>query len=475
MPPLPIAIIADDLTGAADTAAAFARPDRPVPVSLDERPSLSEDCSAFAVTTESRACPADAAHDLLIAAARAVLATGPGLIYKKVDSNLRGNIGAEVGAIHEVTGRPIVLAPAFPARGRTILRGLVLINGIPAAETEMAQDPEAPLRHSDVAGLIHAQRPHLSVAHLSLQDLRAPTLDLAGRLRESAILIADAETDADLDTIAEAALSIDPAPILAGSAGFARAVARRLLGTPAPPPCLCGELNMATPMPNMPSPMPSAPDAGTPTVPRVPSPVPGVPRVPPSVQDVPTSSPPASKSGQENVLAVLASSSRRLMDQIAVARQEQGLALIPLPCERLSWDEETVPELAQAIAGASAQLAAGRDALVYAVGALPQTERPVDLIVEHLAHLAFVVIKSASPGSLLVGGGATAHAVLSCLGARAIQIDEEPLPGIAAGVAIGGHFAGRPLVLKPGAAGDEAALVRLIRYLRRRGASREQI
>jgi len=98
----------------------------------------------------------------------------------------------------------------------------------------------------------------------------------------------------------------------------------------------------------------------------------------------------------------------------------------------------------------------------------------VDLIVEHLAHLSFAVTKQARPAAFIVGGGATAHGVLVTLGTVAIQIDAEPLPGIAAGVTMGGHFAERPVVLKPGAAGEETSLIFLIRYLRHRGVPEEQ-
>jgi uncharacterized protein YgbK (DUF1537 family) len=206
-------------------------------------------------------------------------------------------------------------------------------------------------------------------------------------------------------------------------------------------------------------------------VPFVPLGVPSVPKSGPFVPFVPRSVVPSDE--QEGpVLAVLASSSESLSRQISLAA-EQGLDTISLPCQGLSWAEETIPELSQAIARAVATLRAGRDAIVYATGDLPAVDRPVDLIVEHLAHLSYAVTKQARPAALLVGGGATAHGVLVTLGVSAIQIDAEPLPGIAAGVTMGGHFAGRPVVLKPGAAGDETAVISLIRYLRHRRVPEE--
>jgi uncharacterized protein YgbK (DUF1537 family) len=96
------------------------------------------------------------------------------------------------------------------------------------------------------------------------------------------------------------------------------------------------------------------------------------------------------------------------------------------------------------------------------------------LVVEHLAHLAYIVIRQAAPRALLVGGGATAQAVLGVLTARGLEIDDEPQPGIAAGSVVGGEFAGRPIALKPGAAGGKEAAAELLRYLARRAAALEE-
>ena len=111
---------------------------------------------------------------------------------------------------------------------------------------------------------------------------------------------------------------------------------------------------------------------------------------------------------------------------------------------------------------------------MYAVGPLPDMPRAVDLVAEHLAHLAFVVLKQGRPAALVVGGGATAHSVLSTLGAHVVEVDDEPLPGVAAGVAIEGHADGVPVVLKPGAAGNRDALCQLIRYARGRPGRRSR-
>jgi uncharacterized protein YgbK (DUF1537 family) len=59
------------------------------------------------------------------------------------------------------------------------------------------------------------------------------------------------------------------------------------------------------------------------------------------------------------------------------------------------------------------------------------------------------------------------------LGVRVVEVDNEPLPGIAAGIAVGGELDGRPVVLKPGAAGGESAVAELLHYLGRRAFALE--
>jgi uncharacterized protein YgbK (DUF1537 family) len=406
-----IGITADDLTGAADTAAAFTRPGSPVPVSLDAQPRAFEGRRAFAVTTSSRACPPERVYQSVQSSVEALRSADAAVIYKKVDSNLRGNVGAELAAVAEAISRPVLFAPAFPARERTIVQGICLVCGTPVAETEMGRDPEAPVTESDVLELLKSQRGDLDVFTCPLSVVRAGRAAMRASIPDHGVLLVDAETDDDLDAVAEVALSLDPMPALAGSAGFAGALARRLWGPAVSPRW------------------------------------------------------PAERFG--HALAVLGSSSQALATQIKTAAGA-GFATIPFPCQDLTREDQPLPELELAIEGTIAELAAGRDAIVYAAGALPSVERPTELVVEHLAHLAYVATREVQPHSLLVGGGSTALAVLEAVGAEALEIDDEPLPGIAGGLVIGGHLAGHPVVLKPGAAGAETAIVQILDYLSHR-------
>jgi uncharacterized protein YgbK (DUF1537 family) len=233
MKPMIVGITADDLTGAADTAAAFTRPGAPVAVSLDvQPPSGVTERRVLAVTTNTRGAGADEIYDLVSESASNLRMAGATLMFKKVDSNLRGNVGAELAAALDTLGGPIVFAPAFPARGRTTVGATVLVDGVPVAETEMGRDPEAPVAHSNVVKLLQQQRRGLQVAACPLDVVRASAV--RRQFRPGTVVICDAETDDDLDLIAEAILAHSSVPTVAGCAGLAGALARRLLGERAP-------------------------------------------------------------------------------------------------------------------------------------------------------------------------------------------------------------------------------------------------
>src|SRR3712207_2217190 len=121
------AIIADDLTGAADTGVQLARAGYRAAVAFRGAPvPPAEDLDAVALDTDSRAMPAGFAARRVLEATRAV--RGAALVYKKLDSTLRGPLAAELAAALGASGRGrVVVAPAFPAAGRTTVDGVQLV------------------------------------------------------------------------------------------------------------------------------------------------------------------------------------------------------------------------------------------------------------------------------------------------------------------------------------------------------------
>lgn len=240
MPAPMLSILADDLTGACDTGTLFAG-QAAVPVTV--WPQGVSAAPVRVIDTETRALePVETARRIAATAAGAPAAR----YFKKIDSTLRGHVGVEVDTLMGVIGASsALLTPAFPAQGRTVLDRLLLIDGAPIAETALARDPEFPGgAGSSVIDILRRQlnRP---LAWVPLEQVRAGVDSLAERLQRlsGTVAVADAERNEDLETLVEAALGLDPAPLLIGAAGLARALARHLglLARPvALPPCRRG-------------------------------------------------------------------------------------------------------------------------------------------------------------------------------------------------------------------------------------------
>jgi uncharacterized protein YgbK (DUF1537 family) len=228
-------IQADDLTGACDTGAPFAARglETAVVVRDGDGPPASLDTTAdvLVVDTESRELPMEAARERARMAGGALASRRPRVLYKKLDSTLRGHVGAEVdGMLAGAELRIGLLAPAFPAQARTVVDGRLHLDGRPADETALGRDPAFPRTGASVlALLVHGGvRP---VSALPLLTVHHGPEWVAARIERFAgaggrVLVADAETDADLSVLADGAGG-RPA-LLAGSGGLAAALARRL-------------------------------------------------------------------------------------------------------------------------------------------------------------------------------------------------------------------------------------------------------
>ena len=128
-------IVADDLTGAADAAGAFAAAGHPCVVVLDGHTPAALDlvtnASIVAVDTNGRMLSED---DAFVVTASAVLAHPQRPVFVKIDSTLRGHVRAGIMAVlSALETRPdrVVVCPAFPARGRTVVDAHVHVDGDP--------------------------------------------------------------------------------------------------------------------------------------------------------------------------------------------------------------------------------------------------------------------------------------------------------------------------------------------------------
>ncbi|MEA3346424.1 MAG: four-carbon acid sugar kinase family protein, partial [Chloroflexota bacterium] len=221
------ALIADDLTGAADSGVQFAKRGLSTALLMDSG-SIS-DAEVVIVDTESRADLPKIARAKVHTAISALPPVE--FIYKKIDSTLRGNIGTELEAIMEARGvERAVLAPAFPSAGRITVGGRQLLDGQPLEETVFAQDPLCPIADSYIPALLDQQmQREVGLIELALVRKGVDSLAAAMQDRGEAVLVVDATTEEDLHAIARSALRAGLAHLTCGSAGLADAMAEEVV------------------------------------------------------------------------------------------------------------------------------------------------------------------------------------------------------------------------------------------------------
>ena len=129
-----IVILADDLSGAADCAAACCRAGLKTTVCLDPE-ALGPSDEALVLDLDSRALPPDEAR----ASTLAVRALAGPVLYRKIDSTLRGHIGLDIAATLDIAGADsfALVCPAYPATGRVVRGGSVYVDGEPLQDTEI--------------------------------------------------------------------------------------------------------------------------------------------------------------------------------------------------------------------------------------------------------------------------------------------------------------------------------------------------
>ena len=210
-------ILADDFTGGLDTGVKFAS--RGISTCVITNPEAdyraeAGSCEVLVVVAETRHLPPEKAYGIVSSAVKKGLAAGIPNIYKKTDSALRGNIGAELAAVLDASGEKVLpFVPALPAMKRTTRDGFHYIDGVPVAESVFGRDPFEPVRESSVVRLIASQ------SGTAAGSFRAEAPDALRGV--SGIAVLDAETDDDLLRAGQAAEKANGLRISAGCAGFA--------------------------------------------------------------------------------------------------------------------------------------------------------------------------------------------------------------------------------------------------------------
>ena len=419
-----LAIVADDLTGAIDTAGVFASAGMTAHVSLSTSTrSRHSDLEVLCVDTGTRYVPATEAASRVREETQALLSAGRTRLYKKVDSTLRGNVAVETAAILEASKAPFAfVAPAFPATGRTQRDGVLYVNGTPLANATEGQDKMGHPVTSSVVELLRRQA-SLQCGLVPLVDVESGETAIATRIEA---LLADGCSIAAMDAITTEHLRrIDsvmanrfPTGLPVGSAGLASAIAHRVGGASTQP---------------------------------IPAPT-------------PTPKPIMVVSGSLNAVSVRQGDVLTARPEVKRIPMDTGLILDSPERADLALDR-ILSELQTTFAG-------GLNPFLTWVGPNPkkaasthrQRSRRLNAALSSLMERVGSGVRDI--GGLLLIGGDTTKAVLTGFRAHGISMRSEVMPGISVGAIIGGDANSTPVIAKAGGFGDGEALLRAMEYLR---------
>ncbi|MBT3995494.1 MAG: four-carbon acid sugar kinase family protein [Chloroflexi bacterium] len=410
-----VGIFADDLTGALDAAAPFAACGFRTLVSpTAELPSSTEFAEVISVNLGTRHLPPTDIVDLTAKAVRQLDGLGVNILLNKVDSTLRGNPGIELfAALKTVSGDHAVICSAYPQNGRTIKDGVLLVDGMPVAETDVGQDQLSPLHSSNVIEVLTyslSKAGFSDQVHLRGIDGGAGISDLL-----PVIIAADAKSEADLTRLARRLVNAVPPALVAGSAGISVALAdemsadRMLRRGSAVEPC----------------------DRG------------------------------------RRVLIVTASQRTIVEKQLVVLGDSMDLVLAELSLDEVlcGVDDESIVQMQEVakndgvvvlkLSGVEATLGATQDETI----ALSKT------IVQNLGIAVRKITDEVKPDTLIIIGGDTASGVIEACGVASLELQGELQPGTVSGVALDGSITDSLLVTRAGGFGDEHALLELVTLL----------
>ena len=214
-------IIADDLTGAADAGVQFSKKGIATLVTVDrdiDIASLDPQTTVLAVDIESRHLSPSEAADRLAKVVRRATGCGVDHFYKKTDSTLRGNIGAELEALlNAVHSHSLFFVPAHPKAQRFTRQGYQYLGNDLLHTTAFAQDPREPVDVSFVPAIIAKQ----SNVDTSLVSARTDEITTALQDTRNRIYVFDCNSNDDLNRIGRSLAQQRALQVLAGPAALA--------------------------------------------------------------------------------------------------------------------------------------------------------------------------------------------------------------------------------------------------------------
>jgi uncharacterized protein YgbK (DUF1537 family) len=406
-----VLIVADDLTGAADSCLPFQTLGYQALVLFDLAylHTAYIACDVLCIDTETRHATAlDIQQKLSSLHIFFERAHRPPIVFKKIDSTLRGAIGEEIDHLIALGGfQVVVVAPAFPRQGRQTIHGIHYVNSIPIAQTEFAADPRFPIRESHLPTLL-SQQTRYPVVHLHYETLAEDVEALQKALDHyttpgPVIITCDTVSEADLQWITASGLTLEQPTLLVGSAGLAEQVALFLHHH---------------------------------------------------------------QRFRSAVLVIAGSLSHTTREQVAYAAGQGIFTLFlgakdlrPSSAERVVLEQQVYERIVQ-----------GEDVILSTQdesGTRRQEGTALEYLYDFLGVVATAAAKCPHLRGLVLVGGETAQHILSVFGASGLWLEGEVLPAIPASRLVGGPYQGLCIVTKAGGFGTPEALLRCMAFCQR--------
>ena len=219
-------VIADDLTGANATSVLLAKEGFKCSTFIDSALLNDENmsrCDVVAISTDSRGITKEEAYARVSEEVQRVKHLQP-VYTKRIDSTLRGNIGAEIDAILDQDKNSIaVVVASYPDSGRISIGGFLLVDSVPLQNTLVAKDPKCPVTNSSVKEIIQSQT-KFKVSDIQISDVLRGEEFLSRKINllvdeGNRIIVIDAVTNDEIETIVKASaltklnvIPVDPGP-----------------------------------------------------------------------------------------------------------------------------------------------------------------------------------------------------------------------------------------------------------------------
>jgi len=221
-----VLVVADDFTGALDTGVMFSLSGANTIVKRLPSSALNsvpDHIDVVVVNTDSRHLSREDSYNIVKKILDTAINNGYKIIYKKIDSALRGNIVPEISAVVDsVTQSPVAFIPAFPEINRVLKNGVLYTDNIPINESVFKDDPYSPVKESNIINLFK-QHSNLKTQLVKKNE----NINFDGNTN---VLVFDSETEEEMNNIGKVLKNKNLLNVSIGCASFAKVISSEIFG-----------------------------------------------------------------------------------------------------------------------------------------------------------------------------------------------------------------------------------------------------